>query len=225
MAYVDLNTIHNPATGTIPPATWGDQIRDNFEAGAPALFTAAGDLFIGTGVDAGGILPKGSPLQYLRVNAAGTAHEYATPGGGTTLEQVYPVGSIYLSVVSTNPNTLFGMGTWAAFGTGRTLVGIDPGDADFDTVEETSGAKTIAAGTSGTGGTGATGAGGTGSTGLNSTNVQFYSAAEGTLQTVANDHTHAGPSHTHTGPSHTHSTPAHSIVQPSIVIYMWKRTA
>jgi hypothetical protein len=29
--YVDLNTIHNPATGTVAPATWGDQIRDNFE--------------------------------------------------------------------------------------------------------------------------------------------------------------------------------------------------
>jgi hypothetical protein len=29
--YVDLNTIHNPATGTVAPATWGDQIRDNCE--------------------------------------------------------------------------------------------------------------------------------------------------------------------------------------------------
>ncbi len=31
MPYVDLNTIHNPATGTIAPATWGDQVRDNLE--------------------------------------------------------------------------------------------------------------------------------------------------------------------------------------------------
>jgi spore coat protein U-like protein len=30
--YVDLNTIHNPATGTVPPAAWGDQVRDNFES-------------------------------------------------------------------------------------------------------------------------------------------------------------------------------------------------
>lgn len=31
MAYTnDLNTIHNPATGTNPPASWGDAIRDNF---------------------------------------------------------------------------------------------------------------------------------------------------------------------------------------------------
>ena len=31
MSYVDLNTIHNPATGTVAPAAWGDQVRDNDE--------------------------------------------------------------------------------------------------------------------------------------------------------------------------------------------------
>jgi hypothetical protein len=31
MPYVDLNTIHNPSTGGIAPASWGDQARDNFE--------------------------------------------------------------------------------------------------------------------------------------------------------------------------------------------------
>ena len=30
MAYADLNTLHNPSTGTAPPASWGDQVRDNF---------------------------------------------------------------------------------------------------------------------------------------------------------------------------------------------------
>lgn len=34
-------------------------------------------------------------------------------GGGVTLDQVYPVGAIYLSVAATNPGTLFG-GTWEA---------------------------------------------------------------------------------------------------------------
>jgi hypothetical protein len=37
---------------------------------------------------------------------------------------IYPVGSIYTSAtISTNPNTLLGFGTWAAFGAGRVLVG------------------------------------------------------------------------------------------------------
>jgi hypothetical protein len=31
LSYIDLNTIHNPATGTPAPATWGDQVRDNDE--------------------------------------------------------------------------------------------------------------------------------------------------------------------------------------------------
>ena len=39
------------------------------------------------------------------------------------LQALYPVGSIYSSTVSTNPNTLFGFGTWVAYGAGRVLVG------------------------------------------------------------------------------------------------------
>lgn len=59
-----------------------------------------------------------------------------------SLAALYPVGVIYTSVVSTNPNSLFGFGTWVAFGSGRVLVGLDGGQTEFDTVEETGGAKT-----------------------------------------------------------------------------------
>jgi hypothetical protein len=31
MAYIDPNTVHNPATGTVAPAAWGDTIRDDLE--------------------------------------------------------------------------------------------------------------------------------------------------------------------------------------------------
>jgi hypothetical protein len=31
MAYQDTNLVHNPATGTVAPAAWGDQVRDNLE--------------------------------------------------------------------------------------------------------------------------------------------------------------------------------------------------
>jgi hypothetical protein len=31
MPYVDPNTVHNPATGTVAPAAWGDVIRDDLE--------------------------------------------------------------------------------------------------------------------------------------------------------------------------------------------------
>ena len=52
----------------------------------------------------------------------------------------YPVGSIYLSVVNTNPSTWFG-GTWEQIAKGRTLVGVDTNDTDFNTVEKTGGSK------------------------------------------------------------------------------------
>lgn len=67
-------------------------------------------------------------------SASGHTH----PGGS----EAFPVGSVFLAVVATNPATLLGYGTWAAFGAGRMLVGLDAGQTEFDTVEETGGAKT-----------------------------------------------------------------------------------
>ena len=40
------------------------------------------------------------------------------------LLDVYPVGSIYISVSDTDPGDLFG-GTWERFGNGHTLMGVD----------------------------------------------------------------------------------------------------
>ncbi|MCI8484714.1 MAG: hypothetical protein HFH41_10285 [Lachnospiraceae bacterium] len=74
-------------------------------------------------------------------------------GGGTVtgaisklntdlLERVYPIGSIYMSVNSANPGTVFG-GTWTAWGTGRVPVGVNTSDGDFNTIEKTGGSKTV----------------------------------------------------------------------------------
>lgn len=54
----------------------------------------------------------------------------------------FPVGSIFIAVVPTNPVILLGYGTWVAFGTGRVLVGINSGDGNFDAAEKIGGAKT-----------------------------------------------------------------------------------
>lgn len=58
------------------------------------------------------------------------------------LNVFYPVGTIYQSVNNTNPGTFMG-GTWAAWGAGKFIVGVDAGQTEFDTVEETGGAKKI----------------------------------------------------------------------------------
>lgn len=56
---------------------------------------------------------------------------------------IYPTGSIYISTNNTNPSLLFGVGTWEAFGTGRTLVGIDTNQTEFNTIEKTGGSKAL----------------------------------------------------------------------------------
>lgn len=58
------------------------------------------------------------------------------------INAAYPVGSIFLSSVSTNPGVLFGVGTWVAWGTGRVPVGIDADQAEFATNGQTGGEKT-----------------------------------------------------------------------------------
>ena len=51
------------------------------------------------------------------------------------LDNVYPVGSIYMSTSSTNPHNLFG-GTWEAYAQGRVLIGVGEG-TDANGVKKT----------------------------------------------------------------------------------------
>ena len=146
-------------------------------------------------------------------------NRYITSGYLKTFINPFPVGSVFLAVVSTNPATLLGYGTWSAIGAGRVLVGLDATDANFDTVEETGGAKTVTS-------TGSvsqpTFAGDLNTTGANS----------GAAVKIGTGAASAAPSgHTHTvTPTGTVSQPtfsgnATSVVQPYFVVYMWKRTA
>lgn len=72
----------------------------------------------------------------------GPTGETGTKGDDGDPAASWPIGSVFISVVSTNPATLLGFGTWAAFAAGRVLVGLDAGQTEFDTVEETGGEKT-----------------------------------------------------------------------------------
>lgn len=59
----------------------------------------------------------------------------------TIMGFIYPIGFVITLGVSTNPATLLGVGTWTAIA-GRVIVGIDAGQTEFDTLNETGGAKT-----------------------------------------------------------------------------------
>lgn len=56
------------------------------------------------------------------------------------INYIYPIGSIYLSVNSVNPSTFLG-GTWVQWGEGKTIIGVDSEDTDFDIAENTGGEK------------------------------------------------------------------------------------
>ena len=58
----------------------------------------------------------------------------------STIDNVYPIGSIYMSVNNTNPEALFG-GTWETWGQGRVPVGVSE-EGTFQGVEQTGGSET-----------------------------------------------------------------------------------
>ena len=55
-------------------------------------------------------------------------------------QNMFPIGYIMITATNTNPSAQFG-GTWISIGSGKTLVGVDENDADFNTVEKTGGSK------------------------------------------------------------------------------------
>lgn len=130
-------------------------------------------------------------------------------GGTDILDKIYPVGSIYTNAaVSTNPGTLLGFGTWTAFGSGKVLVGLDSGDTDFDTLEETGGAKTHTL---------------TESEMPAHTHTIDTGNQSNATNTRVGKWDGSGGEDTQTTSS-TGSGSAHNNVQPYIVVYMWKRT-
>ena len=54
---------------------------------------------------------------------------------------LYKVGDIIHTRESTNPSNRY-VGTWELIGQGKVMVGVDPNDADFNTVGKTGGEKT-----------------------------------------------------------------------------------
>ena len=157
----------------------------------------------------------GDSGQVMSTNGEGQVSFTTLTGVTATIANAYPVGSIYMNATnSTNPGTLLGFGTWTAFGEGRVLIGIDSSDTDFDTAEETGGSKThtlteaqlpshrhqVGSNDSGTG----------------------TGGAAGNMELVRDAGTGNGPA---VNSSFTGSGDAHTIVQPYIIVYMWKRTA
>lgn len=83
--------------------------------------------------------------QYLKINWNNN-NECLVPTKETLDEviknKIYPIGSIYISINNTDPSTIFG-GSWQRFAKGKTLIGVDEDDENFDMVKKEDGNKTI----------------------------------------------------------------------------------
>lgn len=145
----------------------------------------------------------------------------AGPSGGDPL-QSFPVGAVYISTVETDPGTLFG-GTWAAMPAGKMLINIDAGDSTMDTALETGGSKTKVTPVH------------THSTPnhTHSTDTHTPVAAntiQGTGSTVQRT-TAAATTHSHAIASSGGGTTGAAtgsdidVMNPFVVVYMWRRTA
>ena len=138
------------------------------------------------------------------------------------IQLLYPVGSVYTSTVSTNPNTLFGFGTWVSFGAGRVLIGQDGssfvagatgGSADAIVVSHTHSATVNDSGHTHNFINGNGGSVGTGNNLLGSTNVAATQAVQSATTGIS-------VANSTTGVSGTNAN-----LQPYVVVYMWTRTA
>ena len=163
-------------------------------------------------------LPSGDVIgttdtQTLTNKTLTTEANTLTSGGNalTTLQAVYPVGSVYINAaVTTNPATLLGFGTWVDIGGGRVLVGQDAGDTDFDTLQETGGAKTHT---------------------LTVNEIPSHTHTIDLRGNGENENVQTPSASDNSDPNMTATTDAtgggaaHNNLQPYIVVKMWRRTA
>lgn len=103
------------------------------------LMKQTSDPAVSAGAWAGGLYSKlvAGVLELFYEDDLGNVLQI-TKAGGSNL-QAFPIGSIFMAVVSTNPGTLLGYGTWSAWGTGRMPIALDAGNALINTPEETGG--------------------------------------------------------------------------------------
>lgn len=133
-------TVYTDAAATTPHAS--PVVADANGAFAAIYLTVAVKAVLKTSADAVVWTEENIPCLLADITAVTTAYTAAdtaitaaytaaiTAAIAAAKLALFPVGSLYVSAVATNPASLLGFGTWSAFALGRTLVGVGTGVDD-----------------------------------------------------------------------------------------------
>jgi microcystin-dependent protein len=241
-----LYFIYNNSTGAVTVKVSGQTGVSVPAAAKIALVSNGTDIVTATNYMTGATFPSptltGTPVAPTAAAGTNTTQIATTAFVTSALVAAYPVGSIYMSTVSTNPATLLGFGTWVAYGQGRMPISAD----GTYTAGSTGGSATTTLSTtnlpSHTHSFSATT--GSPSTSLNhqhyvgsNDSTAGYGGDAGNREFVQNYNAGNGPatytnfadlSHTHSVSGTTDGTgsgTAVTTISPYIAVYMWNRTA
>lgn len=237
-ADVDENTAISQNKVNLLIGSWySTGFRDLCSSGTPirvAINHRTGNIKTTGNITANGAMYSATPATTDNSTRVATT-AYVKNNISETLKKVYPVGSIYMSTVSTNPATLFGFGTWEAMPAGRVLLA--QGKSSWGT--------TYNAGSTGGEATHTLTVGelpahnhtaSTNTTGNHTHQFQLYGPNGDTHMNFPSDYdtnyarskgtTLSAGNHSHTiNINNTGSSQPHNNIQPYIAVYMWKRTA
>lgn len=143
--------------------------------------------------------------------------------------RIHRVGDVIPSFSSANPALTYG-GSWVLAAVGRALVGIDPGQVEFDTARKIGGAKThtLTAGEMPQHTHAVTDAGHSHTIPVGATDdtaAPFDRADAGSNTAGANATTNTGSATTGITLGNTGGGGAHNNLPPYIALYVWEKTA
>jgi len=193
------------SAGTAAKRVRGTEIDDEYNAIAIAVATKAN--INNTALTGVPTAPTASASTNSTQLATTAYVKLNAPTAAQVNAHAYPVGSIYTAVVATNPATLLGVGVWEAFGAGRVMLGAGGGYTAGNRGGATTDSHSLSVNEipPHTHGLPLRHGGG------NGTSPYYAVTHEGSYFT--SNSTGGGAAHTH------------DIMQPYIVVYIWKRTS
>ena len=168
-------------------------------------------------------IAQGVPVYWWNNDSFNVETDFYVQGNKVSVQ--YDVGDLYITTNSQNPSERFG-GSWQLYGKGKTLVGYDETDVDFNVIGKTGGSKKMQnhshTGTIANAGSHSHIFGGnTNSLAGGSTYARPRGYTSGVLETTYDTNT-AGD-HTHTLTINATGEGNSENLQPYIVVYFWLR--